>query len=543
MLFARLVFVCSLAPFFLPTAGSDTFVVDTGYAKYLGNHTLPNTVAYLGIPYAEPPLADRRFRAPLPLNTTRITLESGHRPIDARSYPDFCIQGTVSGTFGGAGSEDCLKINIYAPTSGNNFPVLVYFHGGGYIRGNPANFPFDHWIEQSPDIVAVTVYYRLSSFGFLATPEFNDSSNGDFNAGFLDQLEALRWVRQHIASFGGDPSKVTINGQSAGGGSVELHLIANHGSERLFSSAVPQSIYRTPMPLPELCTPLFDFFAQEAGCGDGAVKSRLACLRSAPLSALTRAQDLPSLNRTLFPGPYYEFHPVIDSNVFTETPTRSLLSGIFAKVPVLVGATSNETGPATSGDIVTAMKAMYPGLSDEDTEEFIKVYPASDFASDEQRLRTITGESRFRCGQTIVGDAFSRNGVDTWAYRYNQPNPSVGGEPGVVEHAAENWMMFRGSNTGINGTGTFTPMTDAENAFAAELIAYWISFVRSGNPNTFKLDRSPVWTGFNDAGNLGRIVLQQTEVIGGSGSFVENEPAKEAARCAFVAGKAGAEQN
>ncbi len=97
MLFARLAFVCSLARFFLPTTGSDTFVVDTGYAKYLGNHTLPNTVAYLGIPYAEPPLAERRFRAPLPLNTTRVTVESGNQPIDARSYPDFCIQGTVSG--------------------------------------------------------------------------------------------------------------------------------------------------------------------------------------------------------------------------------------------------------------------------------------------------------------------------------------------------------------------------------------------------------------------------------------------------------------
>ncbi|KAF9041726.1 alpha/beta-hydrolase [Hymenopellis radicata] len=491
MVFARLAFVCSLARFFLPTAGSDTFVVDTGYAKYLGNHTLPNTVAYLGIPYAEPPLAERRYRAPLPLNTTRITLDSGNQLIDARSYPDFCIQGTVAGTFGGAGSEDCLKVNIYAPVLGNNLPVLVYIHGGGYIFGNPANWPFDHWIEQSPDIVVVSVYYRLSSFGFLATPEFNDSSKGDFNAGFLDQVEALRW--------------------SAGGGSIELHLVANHGNEGLFSGAIPQSIARLPMPLPELKTPLFDFFAQEAGCGDGDVKSRLACLRSADLSALTRAQDLPYINRTLFPGPYNGFHPVIDGKVFTETPTRSLLFWCLREAT-------------------------------KDIEEFTEVYPASGFDSDIHRLKTIAGESLFRCGQTIVGDAYSGNGVDTWAYRYHQPNPSVNGTPGVVEHAAENWMMFRGSNTGINGTGTFTPMTDAENAFAAELIAYWISFVRSGDPNTFKLDRSPVWTSF-DAGNLERMVLQQTDVDGASGSVVEHEPEQEAGRCAFVAGKVGPEQN
>ncbi len=130
--------------------------------------------------------------------------------------------------------------------------MLVYIHGGGYIFGNPANWPFDHWIEQSPNLLVVSVYYRLSSFGFLATPEFNDSSNGDFNAGFLDQVEALRWVQQNIASFGGDPRKVTINGQSAGGGSVELHLVADHGNEGLFAGAIPQSIARVPMPPPEL---------------------------------------------------------------------------------------------------------------------------------------------------------------------------------------------------------------------------------------------------------------------------------------------------
>lgn len=115
---------------------ASSFVVDTGYAKYLGNHTYPNTVAYLGIPYAEPPVGDRRFRAPLPLNTARITAGARGAAIDATEYPDFCIQGTtgsefrikrcfkrsvysprhdVDGDAGGAGSEDCLKVNIYAP--------------------------------------------------------------------------------------------------------------------------------------------------------------------------------------------------------------------------------------------------------------------------------------------------------------------------------------------------------------------------------------------------------------------------------------------
>lgn len=149
-------------------------------------------------------------------------------------------------------------------------PVLVYIHGGGecywfrplstrppdllppsgYVNGNPANWPFDHWIHQSPNVVIVSVYYRLSSFGFLAVPEFRDSRNGDFNAGFQDQIQALKWVKQNIASFGGNPAQVTINGESAGGSSVELHLVAREG-EKLFSGAIAQSVYRTPLPSPE----------------------------------------------------------------------------------------------------------------------------------------------------------------------------------------------------------------------------------------------------------------------------------------------------
>ena len=105
-------------------------------------------------------------------------------------------------------------------------------------------------MNQSPNVVIVSVYYRLSSFGFLAAPALRDTANGDLNAGFLDQVQALKWVQAHIGSFGGDPKRVTINGQSAGGSSVELHLVA-HESAGLFSQAIAQSVYRTPLPTPE----------------------------------------------------------------------------------------------------------------------------------------------------------------------------------------------------------------------------------------------------------------------------------------------------
>lgn len=121
----------------------------------------------------------------------------------------------------------------------------------GFVYGNPRNWPFDHWINQSPNVVIVSVYYRLDSFGFLTHPDFaSDRSLGDLNAGFLDQIEALRWVQKHISAFGGDPQRVTINGESAGGASVELHLVAR-GEDGLFQGAIAQSVYRTPIATPQ----------------------------------------------------------------------------------------------------------------------------------------------------------------------------------------------------------------------------------------------------------------------------------------------------
>ncbi|KAL0578095.1 hypothetical protein V5O48_003913 [Marasmius crinis-equi] len=528
-------------------ADPDSDVVDTGYAKYLGNRTLPNAVAYLGIPYAEPPLGDLRFRAPVPLNTTRIAEESGGEAIDATEYPDFCIQGPLGRGDpridpGGAGSEDCLNLNIYAPAGakkGDNLPVLFYIHGGGYVNGNPQNWPFDHWIQQSPNIVAVSIYYRLDAFGFLTHPDFASSENGDLNPGFLDQVEALRWVKANIESFGGDPSKVTINGESAGGGSVQHHLVAEEG-EPLFSGAIAQSVYRARTPTPEQQQPLFEHFASTAGCDSGDVAAQVACLRNASVSTLVRAQE------TQFNGSYNGFLPVIDGKVIVGHATTLVKEGKFAKVPLIVGATSNETVSGGS-NITVALQGSYPGLSDGDVQDILAVAPLADFANETQRFQDVTGESVLRCAREILGGAYS-TAPKSWTYRYNQPSP-VQSNPFGVEHAAENYMMFVGTDTGANGSTTFHPTTPVEDAFAEELLAYWISFVRSGDPNTFKLDRSPEWPQYTLEGAdeivKQRVVLQEgpADSTTESGSFIEQEPVNEGRRCEAVAAKSEQEQN
>ncbi|CAK5266614.1 unnamed protein product [Mycena citricolor] len=531
-----------LALLLLPTLGALAApnVVNTGYASYRGNLSFPNTVAYLGIPYAEPPLGNLRFRAPLPLDTGRVKKAAGGKVVDATQYPEFCVQGsTGNGDAGGAGSEDCLKVNVYTPANvqaGDDLPVLVYIHGGGYIYGNPRNWPFDPWVHQSPDVVIVSVYYRLSAFGFLSTPEFSNSANGDFNVGFQDQIEALKWVQSNIHAFGGDKNKVTINGESAGGASVELHSIANVHPN--FQGIIAQSVYRTPLAHPAQRAAQFQLFATQAGCGTGSVKSQLACLRSASVSALARAQDFVSYNANT--TGYKLFQPVVDGKIFLDYPTKLITEGKIANVPIIVGSTSNET--LSGGTITSALLAFFPSYTNKTVQGIVNQYPLSDFASAALQFQAGTGEPELLCARHIIGTAASKKNK-AWTYRYNQANPT--GNPGLtrVDHAAENWMMFQGSNTGTNGTGTFSAQTPVELAFTRELIAYWLSFVRSGNPNTHKLHTSPNWPQFSSA-QKNRIVLQQNRAndTTKTGSFLEVQSDEETERCQFVVGQVAVQQ-
>lgn len=246
----------------------------------------------------------------------------------------------------------------------------------GYIFGSPRNQPFSHWIHQSPNVVIVSIYYRLDSFGFLTHPDFvHDASLGDLNVGFLDQMQGLRWVKHHISAFGGDPNRVTINGESAGGSSVELHLVSDQ-VEPLFHGAIAQSVYRAPVPHPgqqivvyshydetqntEPLQDLYNYFTDQAGCTAGSTSYQMACLRNASIGTLARAQD--SSLYTLYncyvyisarpltscdsKGPYNTFRPVLDGRIIKDYPTRLISEGKFAHVPLIVGYATLFTSPS-----------------------------------------------------------------------------------------------------------------------------------------------------------------------------------------------------
>lgn len=522
-------------------------VIETEGTIYKGTFLRNNTVAtFYGVPYAEPPVGDRRFRAPVPIKRRH---GPGKTVVDASKEPNFCIQslyGPTATVHGGAGSEDCLHLNIYVPPrvlrsrpSSAKLPTLVYIHGGAFKAGNPLAWPFDHWVEQFPDVVVVSVYYRLGIFGFLSAP--NAKGALDYNAGFLDQLAALKWVKENIANFGGDPQKITINGQSAGGLSMELHLVANGGKQTLFQQVIGQSMWRIPlMQISETQAP-FDFIMGEAGCNIAGYSNvqKIDCYRGKDIPTLMRSSENAMIKNSSW-TPY----PVIDGTILPGRPTQLINQGKFSKVPVLVGATTDENFFFTSS-LQTDFNMWWPAMTN--LSAIQQVYPSSDFANETIRAQTANGETMFRCPREHVAEAQTAAGKSAYAYRFDSMNPTQQGPP-LVGHSAENWWMFRGVNTVENGTYAFTPFNStSQSTFAKELLAYWVSFVRSGDPNVHRLEGSPIWpkwengyVGGSSASPKGkRMVLKEGSTTGyrgkyQSGSRAEQEPAKELSRCHAV---------
>ncbi|KAF8168680.1 Alpha/Beta hydrolase protein [Mycena galopus ATCC 62051] len=318
----------------VPFAGAQTSpIVDLGYAQYQGAVNTANNIShFLGIRYAAAPLGDLRFRAPQPpVNMTGIQ--------PATAEPNECFQAPTGQSATNpletraseiVQTEDCLFLNVYYPSNGAGapsagLPTVVWIHGGGYLAGAASSFNGEDIIAQSNrGVVVALIQYRLGVFGFL--PGTAVKENGALNAGLLDQDFAMRWVNQHISKFGGDPSKVTIWGESAGAGSVLQHVVANGGrtEPQLFRGAITSSTflpsqYQFNDPIPEL---LFSEVVAQTNCTSAT--DAMACLRAADATTLETANN--NINLDGFFGTF-TMVPVVDGVFITQRPTLSLLEG------------------------------------------------------------------------------------------------------------------------------------------------------------------------------------------------------------------------
>ncbi|KAJ7909694.1 Alpha/Beta hydrolase protein [Mycena leptocephala] len=390
-------------------------IIDLGYAQYQGTVSAANISHFLGIRFAAAPLGDLRFRGPQPpANVTGVQ--------QATVQPNQCFQASqgLSPTnpletraAQVISTEDCLFLNVYYPSDSagtpvEKLPVLVWIHGGGYLAGQASAYNGEDVINQSNrGLVVVLIQYRLGVFGFL--PGAKVKANGALNAGLLDQDFALRWVNKHITKFGGDPSKVTIWGQSAGAGSVLQQVVANGGKTKpqLFRAAITSSTflpsqYKYNDRIPEL---LFNEVAAQTNCT--AATNTMACLRAADPNTLQTANT--QINNGGFFGTFL-FVPVVDGSFIIQRPTLSFLqSKVNGEALLSVTNTFEGTHFVNQNTGATANATQYaldlfPGFGPAQADKVGQLYAG--LGTPLFQENAIQGESIFICPTYFLLRAF-----------------------------------------------------------------------------------------------------------------------------------------
>jgi len=375
-------------------------VINLGYASYRGTHNatlLINT--FYGLRFASPPTGPMRWRSPQPIERSPIASTG---IIDATTPGPGCIQGYPYWTnpFAGTpiGSEDCLLVNVHVPsdaTENSSLPVLVGIPGGGYTLGDATQFPAEVIMQHSNNsFIFVSTQYRLGAFGFLGSKKYINEG-GTANVGLLDQRLALEWIQNHISSFGGDPSKVTLIGGSAGGGSITDQMILYGGARKPpFRAAIINFPWWQQFLREEQLNRQFDRLLEEAGCGD------LQCLRNLSENVLKVATQ-ETYKKAYAAEEYghgnFYYGPYIDGTLIQNLPSHEFATGRFTKVPVMVnretyeGFTFSNQSMTTTLEEIQDLRVQFPSGDENFISQVFEMYPSASFNSTFWRRQTWFG--------------------------------------------------------------------------------------------------------------------------------------------------------
>ncbi|KAE8154368.1 Alpha/Beta hydrolase protein [Aspergillus avenaceus] len=500
----------------VPNPHSDpTITIPNG--TLIGTHNTDyNQDLFLGIPYAEPPVGPLRFNRPSPINKQWDT------PLCATHYGSWChssplsLPGFTQPGFPHTESEDCLTLNIIRPSNPPpNIPVLVYIHGGGLQEGGSADqrynlsFIVDESVQINNPIIAVSFNYRVSGFGFLSGQAIHHAKAA--NLGLHDQRLALRWVKENIAAFGGDPARITIQGESSGALSVGYQILAP-GGENLFRAAIAQS--GSPLSSAALAPPseqdhAYNTVVHEVGCAHA--QDTLHCLRHAPAHSL----------KTSFQGKF--FFPVLDNDLIPDFPSTALRKKRF-NTPLLLGSNTNEgTGYIASGefgaintipDFRNVITSFGPGkyLSNATLENITTAYLSLSPEQIREDLGTVLpspgpeygklyGLSTFYLGDYLVNAGkrytarmWAAHGVPVYSYRFNISPFGVDRCLLGAAHFQEVAFTFRN----LDGVGYAVCPFDGERGgemrgVSVRMARMWICFVNWLDPNCGIESEGPEW--------------------------------------------------
>ncbi|MEQ8860568.1 MAG: carboxylesterase family protein [Pseudomonadales bacterium] len=436
---------------------------------------------FKGIPYATPPVGERRWKPPEPAEPWRgrryamqFAPDCPQLPYPDQSFFDRGINPT---------SEDCLYLNVWTATADPQArrPVMVWIHGGALTRGSGASAWYDGAALARKGVVLVTINYRLGAFGYLAHPALSQESphRASGNYGLLDQIAALTWVKNNIGRFGGDPGNVTIFGESAGSWSVH-QLTATPLAAGLFHRAIGQSGAHA-YPIPELDRERFGLEPHERtglALQDAAGVDSLEALRGLSADALLGAYE-----RANIPG---LARPVVDGWVFPEQIVTLYREGRHNRVPLLLGSNADEGSNLTLGgqpESAEAFEAMMRKRFGTLAEELLRVYDAKrDYLTAflaSYRDQSFTWPMRFWAGQA------ARHDQNVWLYYFAHEPPSPTGFGAY--HAAEIRYVF--ANPDVDMTATAV-----DRALAETMSDYWVNFAGTGVPSA---PGAPAWPGYD----------------------------------------------
>ncbi|XP_032748098.1 acylcarnitine hydrolase-like [Rattus rattus] len=454
--------------------------------------------AFLGIPFAKPPVGPLRFappEAPEPWSGVR----------DATSQPAMCLQNLdmldevglpdmkmiLSST---PMSEDCLYLNIYAPAharEGSNLPVMVCIHGGGLVIGM-ASMCDGSLLAVNEDLVVVAIQYRLGVLGFFSTGD--EHARG--NWGYLDQVAALRWVQQNIAHFGGNPNRVTIFGESAGGTSVSSHVISPM-SQGLFHGAIMESgVALLPDLISETSETVSTTVAKLSGCEAMDSEALVRCLRA------KSGAEILVINKVFKMIP-----AVVDGEFLPRHPKELLASEDFHPVPSIIGVNSDEY--CCIVPMVMGSAQIIKELSRENLQAVLKDTAAQmmlppecgDLLMEEYMGNTDDPQTLQIQYTEMMGDFlfvipalqvahFQRSHAPVYFYEFQHaPSSFKNVRPPHVkaDHGDEVPFVFGSFFWGIQ-----VDITEEEKLLSRRMMKYWANFARHGNPNSEGLPYWPV---------------------------------------------------
>jgi para-nitrobenzyl esterase len=453
---------------------------------------------FLGVRYAQPVTLNSRWKPPQPVTPSVITQ-------DATQFGNHCPQTFTP--FGNATlTEDCLFLNVYTPNKGGDHdfdrddgrPVMVWIHGGANVVGESDDYDATKLVGRG--VVVVTINYRLGALGFLAHPALSGESPDHISGNYAteDQQAALKWVRRNIGAFGGNPEKVTLFGESAGGLNTFTNLVSPTAKGLFHRAIVESGAYAQTQPTLAQAQAAGTAFANAAGCNQPNPADVLICLR-----ALTVSQILSTTFNLSSPN--------VDGKVLTQSIGPALASGQFNRVPLMNGSNHDEWNlfvaldfdlgplhhPVTATTYAAAIAATI--ASSQAVPAVEAQYPVGSFPSPDQAVGALGTDAIFACPARFA-DELASQFVPTFAYEFNDENAPENFLPAVsfpygAAHASEIQYIFPVANPSTVGLKLAqTPLNTNQLQLSDKMVGYWTEFAESGNPNGIG---TPHWPRFH----------------------------------------------